>query len=113
MKFFSVKRASLVGAVFTLGILGSVEWSNNARSVGFIRGDFKITTSTASASEANRAARRASCTLVGYYVAKYSAPAAESWARSKGATDADIQTARRCIAPQQTAQLAHTADRAF
>lgn len=42
--------------------------------------------------------RRASCTVVRYYVAKYSAAAAETWARSHGATDAEIETARRCLA---------------
>ncbi|MDA9436310.1 hypothetical protein [Bradyrhizobium sp. CCBAU 51627] len=42
--------------------------------------------------------RRASCTVVRYYVAKYSAAAAETWARSHGATDAEIEAARRCIA---------------
>ncbi|WP_441236622.1 hypothetical protein [Bradyrhizobium sp. 930_D9_N1_4] len=42
--------------------------------------------------------RRASCTVVRYYVAKYSAAAAESWARSKGATEAEIEAARRCVA---------------
>jgi hypothetical protein len=47
----------------------------------------------------------ASCTLVRYYVATYSAPVAEAWARSKGATEADIRTARRCITPQRTAQV--------
>jgi hypothetical protein len=41
--------------------------------------------------------RRASCTVVRYYVAKYSAAAAEAWARSKGATEAEIETARRCV----------------
>jgi hypothetical protein len=41
--------------------------------------------------------RRASCTLVRYYVAKYSAAAAETWARSKGATEAEIEAARRCL----------------
>jgi hypothetical protein len=48
---------------------------------------------------------RASCTMVRFYVAKYSAPAAEAWARSKGATDAEIAAARLCIkeAPVQTA----------
>jgi hypothetical protein len=40
---------------------------------------------------------RVSCTIVRYYVAKYSAPAAEAWARSKGASDADIEAARRCL----------------
>lgn len=41
--------------------------------------------------------RRASCTVVRYYVAKYSAAAAETWARSHGATEAEIETARRCL----------------
>ncbi|MGT2500853.1 hypothetical protein ACVOMS_08590 [Bradyrhizobium guangxiense] len=41
--------------------------------------------------------RRASCTVVRYYVARYSAAAAETWARSKGATDAEIEAARRCL----------------
>lgn len=41
--------------------------------------------------------RRASCTVVRYYVAKYSAGAAEAWARSKGATEAEIEAARRCL----------------
>ena len=40
---------------------------------------------------------RASCSVVRYYVAKYSASMAESWARSKGATEAEIEAARRCI----------------
>ena len=40
---------------------------------------------------------RVSCTVVRYYVAKYSAPAAEAWARSKGASDAEIEAARRCL----------------
>src|SRR3569623_2984589 len=42
--------------------------------------------------------RRASCSVVRYYVAKYSAAAAEAWARSKGATEAEIEVARRCVA---------------
>ena len=40
---------------------------------------------------------RASCSVVRYYVAKYSAEMAESWARSKGATEAEIESARRCL----------------
>jgi hypothetical protein len=63
-----------------------------ATSVGVM-----MSASTAGTGEASGHVRLASCTLVRYYVAKYSAPAAEAWARSKGATDADIQTARRCI----------------
>jgi hypothetical protein len=43
---------------------------------------------------------RVSCSVVRYYVAKYSAPAAEQWARSKGASEAEIETARRCLAPE-------------
>lgn len=42
--------------------------------------------------------RRASCTVVRFYVAKYSAAAAETWARSHGATDAEIEAARHCVA---------------
>lgn len=38
-----------------------------------------------------------SCTVVRLYVAKYSAPAAEAWARSQGATGAEIMVARRCL----------------
>jgi hypothetical protein len=114
MKLFSVKRVFLAAAVFTIGTVGSVEWSNSrAPSVRFMKGDFTVTTSTANAGEANRVARRASCTLVRHYVATYSAPVAEAWARNRGATDAEINTARRCITPQQTAQVGRAADRAF
>jgi hypothetical protein len=40
---------------------------------------------------------RFSCTLVRLYVAKYTLPAAETWARSHGATDVEIETARHCL----------------
>lgn len=46
--------------------------------------------------------RRISCPVVRYYVAKYSAPAAEQWARAKGASDAEIAVARRCLASDTT-----------
>ena len=46
---------------------------------------------------------RASCTVVRYYVAKYTLPAAEAWARSKGASEAEIESARHCLTVQ-TAQ---------
>jgi hypothetical protein len=49
---------------------------------------------------------RLSCPVVRFYVAKYSAGAAESWARSSGATDGDIETARRCLSSAQTANVA-------
>jgi hypothetical protein len=54
--------------------------------------------SDAAAGEQPGMLRRASCTVVRYYVAKYSAAAAETWARSHGATDAEIDAARRCVA---------------
>jgi hypothetical protein len=56
---------------------------------------------------------RVSCAIVRIYVAKYSAPAAESWARSKGATDAEIEAARHCLkdSPVQTASDMSSASR--
>ncbi|HEU5401260.1 MAG TPA: hypothetical protein VFU86_07885 [Terriglobales bacterium] len=49
-----------------------------------------------------------SCAVVRFYVAKYSEVAAEKWARTHGASDAEIETARRCLhsANVQTASLA-------
>jgi hypothetical protein len=56
--------------------------------------------------------RRASCTVVRYYVAKYSAATAETWARAHGATEAEIEAARRCVtnapAPAQAPGQAKT-----
>jgi hypothetical protein len=54
------------------------------------------------------AGRHFSCTVVRFYVAKYSEAAAESYARSRGATDSDIQTARKCLGGSgvQTASFA-------
>ena len=46
---------------------------------------------------------RMSCTVVRYYAAKYTVDAAEQWARSKGATEGEIETARHCL-KVQTAQ---------
>ena len=46
---------------------------------------------------------RVSCTVVRYYVAQYTPAVAEAWARGKGATNAEIETARRCL-KVQTAQ---------
>ena len=51
----------------------------------------------ATASEKPTLVHRVSCTVVRYYVAKYSEWAAEAWARSHGATDAEIQAARSCL----------------
>ena len=49
-----------------------------------------------------------SCTVVRFYVAKYSEAAAEKWARSHGASEAEIETARHCLhsTDMQTASLA-------
>jgi hypothetical protein len=58
---------------------------------------------TADAQQKTRSVARASCTVVRYYVAKYTLPAAEAWARSKGASEAEIETARHCLTVQ-TAQ---------
>jgi hypothetical protein len=44
--------------------------------------------------------QRVSCSEVRYYVAKYSAATAEMYARSHGATDAQIDAARRCLEGQ-------------
>jgi hypothetical protein len=62
----------------------------------------------AMAAERTGLLHRMSCTLVRYYVAKYSAPAAEEWARSKGATESEIEAARHCLSGDatQTAQAA-------
>jgi hypothetical protein len=54
---------------------------------------------------AYRLLHRMSCTMVRYYVALYSATAAEQYARGKGAT-ADIEVARHCIKPEVAAQTA-------
>ena len=43
---------------------------------------------------------RASCTVVRYYVAKYTVAVAEAWARNKGATEAEIEKARQCLKVQ-------------
>ena len=53
--------------------------------------------SSSSASAAEQGALRVSCAMVRYYVAKYSAAAAETWARGKGATETEIESARRCL----------------
>jgi len=60
----------------------------------------------AEAAEHSGLVHRASCTVVRFYVAKFSAFAAETWARNHGATEAEIEAARHCLkeAPAQTAQ---------
>jgi len=58
--------------------------------------------SSAMAAERGGLMHRLSCTAVRYYVALYSATAAEQYARGQGASDADIEAARRCMRPDQT-----------
>ena len=62
--------------------------------------------SQAEAAERSGLVHRASCAVVRFYVAKFSAYAAEAWARSHGATEAEIEAARRCLrdAPARTAR---------
>ena len=62
--------------------------------------------SPAEAGERSGPVHRASCAVVRFYVAKFSAYAAGSWARSHGATDAEIESARRCLrdTPARTAR---------
>ena len=55
------------------------------------------TSSVGFAGDQSGVLRRISCPVVRYYVAKYSASAAEQWARSKGASDGEIEAARRCL----------------
>ena len=64
----------------------------------------------AEAAEHSGLVHRASCSVV-RYVAKFSAFAAESWARNHGASEAEIEAARHCLkdAPAQTAQVTQAA----
>jgi hypothetical protein len=50
-----------------------------------------------------------SCAVVRFYVAKYSEATAERWARSHGASDAEIETARRCLHHSANVQTASSA----
>ena len=111
MKQTRTRRVVLAAAVLAGGMTGSIEWrGNTGPAQHLIRGDFTISPSRAVAGEARGPMRRASCMLVRYYVARYTAATAEAWARSKGATDAEIRTARGCIKPQQTALVGQVAD---
>jgi hypothetical protein len=111
MKHTRTWRTVFFAAVLACGTMGSIEWSSDAGPpLQLLRGDFTVSVSSAAASEVRGSARRASCTLVRYYVARYTVATAEAWARSKGATDAEIQTARACIRPQLTALVGHAAD---
>jgi len=110
MKQTRTKQAILAAAVLACGTMGSIEWSSDTGPPQqLVHGDFSVSVSSAAA-ETRGPARRASCTLVRYYVARYTAATAEAWARSEGATDAEIQIARGCSKPQLTALLGHVPD---
>lgn len=80
------------------------------RAVGAIALTFSLSSVSSVAVAGNRhgIVQRMSCSVVRFYVARYSASTAEMWARSHGATDAQIQAARRCLRdrPEQTAEAA-------
>ena len=104
MKQIRTRRAVLAAAVLAYGTMGSIEWSSDTgppqQLLPWRFHNFSILRRRR---EARGAVRRASCTLVRYYVARYTAATAEAWARSKGATETEIQIARSCIMPQLTA----------
>jgi hypothetical protein len=52
---------------------------------------------SATAGEKPNLIHRASCAMVRYYVAKFSESTAEAFARSRGASDAEIEAARSCL----------------
>jgi hypothetical protein len=66
-----------------------------------------VMTRDAAAADQPSPLHRVSCAVVRFYVAKYSADAAEAYARSRGASDAEIENARRCLTtyPVQTASV--------
>src|SRR5260370_23272516 len=111
MKQTRKMQAVVAVAIFACGTMGSIEWSSDTGPPqNLLHGDFTVSVSSAAAGEAGRLARRASCTLIRYYVALYTAANAEAWARSKGATDAEIEIARGCIKPPLPAPHGHFAD---
>lgn len=71
------------------------------RAVGAVAFLLMPLSSDAFAMRHPRPTTRMSCTEVRYYVAKYSAMVAEMYARSHGATDAQIERARRCLASNE------------
>ena len=64
--------------------------------------------SSALASSRHGIVQRVSCHTVRYYVAKYSESMAEMWARSHGATDAQIAAARRCLREESVQTVQET-----
>jgi len=82
-------------------------WTRWMCVAAFAAALFSATSPQAEAAERSGVFHRASCALVRLYVAKYSADAAEAWARSHGATEAEIEAARHCLSasPVQAASV--------
>jgi hypothetical protein len=79
------------------------------RGIGAVALTLSLSSSLSSEAFAERGVmQRMSCAMVRIYVTKYSASAAEMWARSHGATDAQIEAARECLkgTKERTAQSA-------
>ncbi|OSI19779.1 hypothetical protein BSZ22_11170 [Bradyrhizobium canariense] len=67
---------------------------------------FLITMSSeADAARQHRPGERISCSEVRYYVARYTAAVAEMYARNQGATNNQIERARRCLASNEAAEI--------
>jgi len=101
MRFDQVPSVELFGA---RQLWGPKMWTRWVCVVLFCLG----VTPKADAAERSGLVHRASCAAVRLYVARFSASVAEAWARSHGATEAEIEAARHCLegAPAQTAQAA-------
>ena len=65
------------------------------------------TPSAGFAGEQSGVLRRISCPVVRYYVAQYSASAAEQWARGKGASDAEARHDANRQGPIEAARARH------
>ena len=74
------------------------------RAVGAAALFLMTLSSEAYALRQHRPPGRISCSEVRHYVAKYTAPVAEMYARSRGATEAQIERARRCLASSESAE---------
>jgi hypothetical protein len=74
------------------------------RAVGAAALFLMTLSSEAYALRQHRPGERISCSEVKYYVARYSAALAEMYARNHGATGAQIERARRCLASNEAAE---------
>ncbi len=74
-----------------------VLWVGGRRAIGAGALILAMSSQVQAASEPGLV-QRISCSEVRYYVEKYTAAVAEMYARSHGATEAQIDRARRCLA---------------